>query len=427
MSPTDQPNLRGEVIGGKYRLGETIGSGGMGVVYDAVHSELKLACAVKVVAPARGGSDHAKRLLREARILAGLSSAYAVRVLDAGRLADGLPYLVMERLTGQPLSALLRSRGSLPLAQALRFGWQVCEALREVHANGIVHRDLKPSNVFVLSEERIKVLDFGLAIRLDTVEDDSTDTASAFVGSPSYMSPEQIRASSEVTPSSDIWAIGVLLFEMLTGQLPFEGKNQGAVLASIVADPHRTLRGLLPSAPAELERLLADCLEKSPSARPRDVTEVQARLLALGAATLNEPFEPQTAALPDSNQAESTASVAPAAARPLTRPAATRRYGAVVVVVALLLIAFSLAPLSKPSESRSDKTPAPQLSNVAAEAPLKLIQAASAAPPPPAATVEPEPTPAPSTAVPRPPPARPSASGAPRLGSDVLKAISTRN
>jgi eukaryotic-like serine/threonine-protein kinase len=278
MRRVDQPNLSGQVLAGKYELGDEIGAGGMGVVYAAMHSELKAPCAVKVVANGASSAAHSKRLLREARVLARLSGQHAVRVLDAGRMPDGSPYLVMERLWGEPLSALLRREQRLPLTQALTFALQVCEAVREVHSHGIIHRDLKPSNVFVVDETHIKVLDFGLAILLDGATNDSTATASEFAGSPSYMSPEQIRASAAVTPSSDIWAIGVLTFEMLTGRLPFEGANQGAMLASIVADPHLSLRSSLPSAPPELECLLAECLEKRAKDRPHDVALVQARL-----------------------------------------------------------------------------------------------------------------------------------------------------
>jgi serine/threonine-protein kinase len=214
-------------------------------------------------------------------VLAKLSGPHAVRVLDAGRLPDGSPYLVMERLTGEPLSARLESGGPLPLAQALTFARQVCDAVSEAHSCGIVHRDLKPSNVFMLGEDRIKVLDFGLAMRLDAVGQDSVVTRSEFAGSPRYMSPEQIRASADVTPSTDVWSLGVLLFEMLTGRQPFEGVNTGAVLASIVADPGTRLRELLPSAPPELDRLIADCLEKNPADRPESTAAVRARLDAI--------------------------------------------------------------------------------------------------------------------------------------------------
>jgi serine/threonine protein kinase len=279
----DQPNLSGELLAGKYRVGDVIGTGGMGIVYAATHTELRVPCAVKVIARARHDSNHAKRLIREARMLATLSGPYSVRVLDAGRMLDGSPYLVMERLMGEPLSELLRRNGALPLGRALTFARQICAAVREVHARGIIHRDLKPSNVFVLDEERIKVLDFGLAMRFDGSGHDSTATASEFAGSPSYMSPEQIRASADVTPASDIWSLGVLTFEMLTGQLPFDGANKGAILAAIVADPPTRLAEVLPSAPPELDRLLADCLEKNPRDRPASVAEIQARLEAIAA------------------------------------------------------------------------------------------------------------------------------------------------
>jgi eukaryotic-like serine/threonine-protein kinase len=351
---SDPANLKGELLGGKYRLGDVIGAGGMGVVYEATHTELRTPCAVKVVDPARGDPLQFRRLVREARVLALLSGPHAVRVLDAGRLPGGSPYLVMERLAGEPLSELLKRTGRLPCRQAIDFACQICAAVGEAHAAGIIHRDIKPSNVFVVAKDRIKVLDFGLATRFGPASEDSTATASEFAGSPRYMSPEQIRSSAEVTPSSDLWSIAVLMFEMLTGRLPFDGPSTGALLAAIVADPAMRLKSVLPDAPLELDRLIADCLEKNPDDRPRDAAEVRARLEALPEIAIGSPFSVAISAAaaigPDSGG--STVSDEAPVARATVQRASAR---ALVLLATLATVAMLIAALQ-----RSASNAAPQ-------------------------------------------------------------------
>jgi eukaryotic-like serine/threonine-protein kinase len=427
-----EANLSGELVGGKYRLGVVIGSGGMGVVYEAVHTELRSPCAVKVVNRHRADTGESKRLLREARVLAQLRGPHAVRVFDAGRLPDGSPYLVLERLTGEPLSARLAASGALPVAQALSFAWQMCEAVREAHAHGIVHRDLKPSNVFVLSEDFVKVLDFGLALRIDASEQDSTATASCFAGSPRYMSPEQIRASADVSPSTDIWALGVVLFEMLTGRSPFDGAGAGAILASIVADPANRLREFVPSAPPELDRLIADCLEKSPSDRPASPEHIQRRLEALGArppsgaAQREGPAAPASrSAPPATNEAASTVADAPG-------PAKVGRWRHRLPWLGLAA-ALGVVPSLSWLSGRSGPAPAssPPVARAAAWSPVAETGRSGGVPstsalagtPPPIASGVPSPR--------APPPARqsphPGAAPTRAREPDVLEAIRTRH
>jgi serine/threonine-protein kinase len=350
-----EASLRDTLVGGKYLLGGVIGKGGMGVVYEAVHRELRAPCAVKVVHQRRGDSAESKRLVREARTLARLSGQHSVRVLDAGRLADGSPYLVMERLTGEPLSARLTRQGPLPVSETLNLARQMCEAIHEAHSRGIIHRDLKPSNVFLVADECVKVVDFGLAMPLGGFGQDSMATSSEFAGSPSYMSPEQIRASAEVTASTDIWSLGVVIFEMLTGRLPFTGANKGAILASIVADPAARLREVLPDAPPELDRLIADCLEKSPAARPIDAAAVQARLDAIAVDPEATPIPTAALACSVAEASDSTVadSISPAAVRPLARASRTRWF---IAATALLVAAVLGVGLVRGLE-RSRRTP----------------------------------------------------------------------
>jgi serine/threonine protein kinase len=332
---SDRGNRKGELLAGKYLLGDVIGAGGMGVVYEATHKELRTRCAVKVVDPSRSDSALRRRLLREARALAELTGPHAVRVLDAGCAEDGTPFFAMERLTGEPVSATMKRVGPLPWRQAVDWAWQISDAIHEAHARGIIHRDLKPSNVFVTEAGSIKVLDFGLATRTAPTADDSTATTSDFVGSPRYMSPEQIRSSVEVTPSTDVWSFGVLLFEMLSGRLPFDATSAAGVVAAIVADPPARLREVAPEVPAELDCLVADCLEKRPEDRP-SILAVQTRLAELAALAHDAP--------PASGVVEIGDAGATLTERPLATPVSRRRnrptrlfYGLVALAVLAIL------------------------------------------------------------------------------------------
>jgi serine/threonine-protein kinase len=425
----DRANLRGELLGGKYRLGEVIGAGGMGVVYEATHTELRTPCAVKVVAPARVDPAQSRRLLREARALAELSGPYAVRVLDAGRLPGGSPYLVMERLSGEPLSELLSREGKLPCVQAVNFAWQICAAVREAHARGIIHRDIKPSNVFVLAPDRIKVLDFGLATRFGSSHDESTATASEFAGSPRYMSPEQIRASAEVTPSADLWSVAVLLFEMLTGRLPFDGPNTGALLAAIVADPATRLREVAPSASPDLDRLIADCLEKNPADRPLGAAEVQARLEAVQARAIGTPFASKASAVDLLGPESGRSTVSDADAVPRELPRTRRAAGTLAVLLALAVLAVLAGALLRAEASPDVTRPHPVPERRAEPLPVPPPGKATARTLDTAANPTPKEQPA---AVPNRPPehaARPKSPAAPPRpsGTRVLDAIDTRH
>jgi serine/threonine protein kinase len=432
---SDPANLKGELLGGKYRLGDVIGAGGMGVVYEATHTELRTPCAVKVVDPARGDPVQFKRLVREARVLALLSGPHAVRVLDAGRLPEGSPYLVMERLAGEPLSELLKREGRLPCKQAIDFAGQICAAVGEAHAAGIIHRDIKPSNVFVVAKDHIKVLDFGLATRFGPASEDSTATASEFAGSPRYMSPEQIRSSGEVTPSSDLWSIAVLLFEMLTGRLPFDGPSTGALLAAIVADPAMRLKSILADAPLELDRLIADCLEKNPDNRPKDAAEVRGRLEALREIAVGGPFSPANSGLTAIGPDSGRSTVSDEAPRPL---AMARRSSAraLVLLATLATVVMLVAALQ-----RSTSNAAPQRGSeaVTGRAARTAIEAGSrhAVPTPlvertPAPAMDPtrgnQESAARASPVPQPPVRQRTRHAASRADStSVLDAISTRH
>ena len=270
---------------GKYVVERLIGSGGMGLVVAARHEALGELVAIKLLRPkAAGDKVHAERFAREARAIIKIKSEHVVRVLDAGTLDSGAPYIVMEYLVGRDLAAILREHGPMPPAVAADHLLQVCEAVASAHAVGVVHRDLKPSNFFVTQRADgttlVKVLDFGIskAIGQDGVVDPNLTETQAVFGSPTYMSPEQIRSAKHVDHRSDIWSLGVALFELLTRKLPFAADNVAGLLASIVADPPFFPRGFVPTLPQELEELVLACLHKDPNQRVQSVVELACRL-----------------------------------------------------------------------------------------------------------------------------------------------------
>lgn len=251
----------GQVLNGKYRIEGELGSGGFGRVYAALNLNLHKRVAIKLRLEL--GPD--TRLWREAQLAAALKSPHSVRIFDVDRLEDGTPYIVMEFLEGQTLREYLRSARKAPVTRAVTWTLQICEALAEAHAAGLVHRDIKPSNLFLVGypplEAQLKLVDFGLAKHVDDSAYDTVTDDGVVVGSPAYMAPERVRADVG-TAQTDIWSVGVVLFEMLCGELPFEGSTNSALLASIVADPPRPFAELAPDLPAALGAIIARCLRK---------------------------------------------------------------------------------------------------------------------------------------------------------------------
>jgi len=210
----------GEVLAGKYRVDKVLGAGGMGVVVAARHIQLETRVAIKLLLPAMlDNSEAVMRFAREARAASKINNEHVVRVFDVGTLPSGAPFMVMEFLEGEDLSAWIAQRGPLPIDLAVDFVLQACVAVADAHCLGIVHRDLKPANLFSLRRSDgqfvIKVLDFGISKVADsgaTGPVGSVTHTSAIMGSPHYMSPEQMRSSKEVDARADIWALGVILF-----------------------------------------------------------------------------------------------------------------------------------------------------------------------------------------------------------------------
>jgi serine/threonine protein kinase len=276
----------GGVVAGKYVIERVIGEGGLGTVVAARHLQLEQRVAIKYLLPATLKSPSlVERFVREGRLAASIKSEHVVRIYDVGTLPTGEPYMVMEYLAGSDLRSLVKG-GPLPAGDAVDYLLQACEALAEAHLAGIVHRDLKPENFFLAfgpaGTTSIKLLDFGISKLNDTDVSKglplTTDTER--FGTPSYMSPEQLRAAGKVDIRADIWSLGVVLFELLTGRRPFEGTTFPQICTSIVTAPPLALRELLPDAPAALEAVILRCLEKDAQSRFQDVGEL-AQMLAL--------------------------------------------------------------------------------------------------------------------------------------------------
>jgi serine/threonine-protein kinase len=277
----------GDVIAGKYRIERVLGVGGMGAVVAAANLALGSRVALKIMLPELADSpEFAARFIREARAAASITGEHVVRVFDVSKMDDGTLYMVMELLDGQDLHQVLKARGPLPIDEAVGWLLEACDALAEAHAHGIVHRDLKPSNLFIVEQTgakgALKVLDFGISklTGLQAVNDGgpTLTTADSMLGSPYYMSPEQIRNARTVDARADLWSLGVILHKMLTGFLPFESDSMGEHLSMIAADPPAPLRLRRPDAPAELEAIVLRCLEKDASLRFQNIAQLAAAL-----------------------------------------------------------------------------------------------------------------------------------------------------
>jgi len=281
----------GSIVGNKYRIDGCLGEGGMGVVLSATHLELEAPVAIKIVREEFSGSkDIVDRVLFEARAVARMRSSHVVRVLDVARLDSGCPYIVMEQLQGVDLGLALWENGAFSVPQAIDYLLQACDGLAEAHSLGIVHRDLKPGNLFLATTPEgvvLKVLDFGISKEVSTplrsvsrVARTSLTSAGDPVGSPYYMAPEQMRASPDVDARADIWSLGAILFELLTGQCPFEGETLTEVCGKVLAEAPPSLSTFLNGTATELDAVIARCLQKDPNLRYQTVSDFAADLRA---------------------------------------------------------------------------------------------------------------------------------------------------
>jgi eukaryotic-like serine/threonine-protein kinase len=407
----------------------------MGTVLAAHHELLDVRVAVKLLSRnLLKDPSLLDRFLREARAAARLKSEHVVRAMDVGTLADGVPYIVMELLEGEDLERRLARIGELTIPDAVDCLLQALEAMAHAHGAGIVHRDLKPANLFVAStpdgREVVKVLDFGIA-KLTDVEPDGDDGRSgvltgdnAVLGSPSYMAPEQVRNSREIDHRADIWALGTILYELMTGQVAFGGRSMGEIFVAVLHSRAPLLRARRPDAPAQLETAIGRCLEREPGRRFADVAEFARAIAPFGSGAWTGHVEriEQTLARAgkggDADPASPPVLVsAPNVPRHLARaevervagaetlpgssvilPAKRRRRGPTLVVVSLGVVVAAVVVLSA---LRSD---APTRVNAASTATLAGAMGSAPLPPPPAWSARPPDSSSPSAS------ARPSAS-----------------
>jgi eukaryotic-like serine/threonine-protein kinase len=281
------PVCVGELIAGKYRVDEIIGRGGMGVVARATHLQLGTTVAVKCLLPSMAQSDVViSRFLTEARAAARITNVHVARVLDVDKLASGAPYIVMEFLEGMDLAQLLAQRGRLPPAEAAQYVIHACEALNEAHSLGVVHRDLKPANIFVTragsGDPCVKIVDFGISKLIDQTDptQGSITSTQTIMGSPAYMSPEQIRSSKHVDARADIWSMGIVLYELVVGRPPFKADSANSLLAQVLTDPVPPPSAWAGDVPPQLEAIVLRCLKKKPEDRYSSMKELAAELQA---------------------------------------------------------------------------------------------------------------------------------------------------
>ncbi len=398
----------GVVIAGKYMAERRIGEGGMGIVLAARHVELGTRVAIKVL---RDGDPHENRLLREARAMARLECEHVARVLDVGRTREGLdgrPFIVMEHLRGTDLAKHLAERGRLPITDAVDHVLEACVAIVEAHSLGIVHRDLKPSNLFLVERRdgshELKVLDFGISKLMRPLE--GTETANTatlgnvVLGSIPYMSPEQLESSSNATEQSDIWSLGVVLFELVTGARPFDGDSAVAIAARIAAASPLSVSEIVsqPSdrVPPALEAAIARCLEKRASARHRDVASF-ARALRPWAGERGQWALAKIARLAPSAQpgprtvgelpSETSRASEQAPAPHALQGTATNRGYAWPIAAAIAIVGIAAIARPGSQSGRSDPTSVPSTSPPAS-APIVAETVAGSAPATPVQTVE---------------------------------------
>lgn len=295
VSPSDGDGMpkAGDEIAGKYRVERVLGSGGMGAVLAVRHLQLDELVALKVLLPSlMQYPDVVARFLQEGRAATKIRGEHVARVIDVGTLASGVPFLVMEYLDGTDLDRLVARSGPVPVAQAVEYVLQACEALAEAHGRHLVHRDLKPANLFLIKKPDgrpcIKVLDFGISKFVGQATSPGLTDPRAVLGSPRYMAPEQMRSSRDVDARADIWALGAILHELISGKPPFDAVSLQELTAQILTDDPRPLRSLRPDVSVDLSEAVQRCLSKDPAERFEDVAELAQAIAPAGNASASE-------------------------------------------------------------------------------------------------------------------------------------------
>jgi serine/threonine-protein kinase len=310
----------GALIADRYHVLRKIGEGGMGLLYACFDTVLSREVAVKLMQRSLAAEPLiAERLMREARLAAQLRR-HVAQVFDCGMLETGEPYIVMELLTGRDMYAVLRESGPVTPDELGAVMLQVCDGLAEAHEKGIIHRDLKPENLFCATEPDggvvIKIVDFGVSKQVSGRRLRAQTNPGESVGSPQYMSPEQITSPSDVDTRTDIWSLGVVMYELLTGALPFQGPGPAQVCAAVLTQPVPPISEYRHDVPPALEFIIRRCLEKDRAQRFPDVVQLAAALAALD--TVEARASRFTSVRPGPNATESDDALEPAS-RPRRR------------------------------------------------------------------------------------------------------------
>jgi serine/threonine-protein kinase len=354
LDPEAEDPLLGTVLAGTYRIVRHLGRGGMGRLYEAQHARLDRRFAVKVLHEGHSRNrDASARFEREARVLSRIRSDHVLDVIDVLRTVDGRSAIVTARLDGEDLKARLDRVGKLSPAEAVPIARQVCRGLAAAHAQGVVHRDLKPSNLFLETgadgRVTVKILDFGVA-KLEG-EPELTRTG-AVVGTPAYMAPEQARGSAHVDERADLYAVGAVLYRMLTGRPPYSGDEPAVVLGSLLHEAPRRPRSIEPAIPIGLEAVIQRAMARDVEARPADALDLERELAAFDESgespSASTPWEPasgtevSTLVLPRGSVARAQAiSKRAGRARPIAVVLAGLASVAFAAVVAMLAVGLS--------------------------------------------------------------------------------------
>ncbi len=366
---TDDP-LLGETIG-NYRITRLLGAGGMGRVYGALQPAIHARVAIKVLSlDTAQNRDLVDRFFAEARAVNLIRHESIVNVTDLSRLPDGRPYIVMEYLDGAPLSALLRKRGPLPLGTTVTLIGEVLDALAAAHGKGIVHRDLKPDNIFVTPGGRAKVLDFGIAKLAPELSGVSAPTrANSIMGTPPYMSPEQ-AAGKPVDTRSDLYSIGIILYEMVTGTLPFVSEALFDILRMHIMEPPPPPSARRPDLPPAFEAVILHALAKEPAQRVQSAHELAGALVEAVQGLPPEQWVSlrSTAAgpTPAAFTGRAFAPTAPAEPTPDERPRGARLMAIGVAAVALAVVVYLLVGRGSRNSATPKRSPAAAPSNIKA-------------------------------------------------------------
>jgi serine/threonine protein kinase len=301
--------LIGRVIADRFKITALIARGGMGKVYRAEQAPLGRICAVKVLNPNYAGEhdpEFHKRFFLEASVASKLTHPNTVTIFDYGKTDDDVYFMAMEYLEGSTLHRAIREAGHFPEERVAHIGRQICRALREAHSLGVIHRDLKPANIFLVEHgdesDFVKVLDFGLVKQVGREGEDLTQTG-LFMGSPKYMSPEQIRGD-RVDARTDVYALGIIMYEMLTGKVPFDRPNSVNILMAHVNEDAPSLRQTNPNITVTpmMEETVARCMAKDPEQRFRSMDEVLVALKRVGGGSLTQTISGVSAGVPPDNR-----------------------------------------------------------------------------------------------------------------------------